>query len=148
MTFHYRIDAEQKVLFQTVVGPLLDSALVHEFDFRLGRIESLDQLRMLSDFSRAETSDLTPEGIRSAVQIARVRRLEMTARSWTFVAPHDLQYAQARMFSMRIEALGVRTSVHRTLRQAHAELGFAPDFEPSGAWDPPLTVQLNDAVAG
>ena len=48
---------------------------------------------------------------------------------------------------MRIEALGIKACVYRSLEQAHAALGFSPEIDAAGSWDPPLTAPLGDAVA-
>jgi hypothetical protein len=146
MSFHYRIDDAHGLLLQKIVGAVQNASLLTELEQRLGSFPSLPELHLISDFADARTDQLTQEGIRAAVHVARLRRVEMAARGWLLVAPDDLTYAQARMFSMRIEILGIRARVCRSLQEALDELGVplaAASCEPSD-WSPPLPLESGD----
>ncbi len=132
MPYHFDFDSTNRILRCRFSGRVTDDDLKEYYRVAAQFIARTDAAAGLTDFSGADSVEVSPDTVRQLANLPPVMTEESRIRC--IVAPTNKVFGLARMFEL--QGGQTRTNLHvvRTLKEALAILGVpAPIFGPLGS---------------
>jgi hypothetical protein len=129
MPYHFDFDSGNKILRCRFTGRVTDEELMEYYVAAGEYIAQSDALAGLTDFSGADSVEVSPATVRQLANLPPV--ITDVNRIRCVIAPTDKVFGLARMFELQGEQTRINLHVVRTLKEALAILGVpTPKFEP------------------